>query len=89
MLHLVDDISDYRNMNQQTFNLAKSHCGDLLIDLAIILIDEIDTLDDRDEINDGESRYNQERSIHKRAHEFLAVLHHYQIHFKNRSGPSG
>ena len=91
MVHLVGNTPNYSQMNQQIFNIAKSQCNKLLLIFSEDVINEIDLLDDPDPDMeyDPDVAYDFQLRFIRRVHEFIGILHHYQIHFKNRSGPSG
>ena len=95
-VQLVTGTIEYSLMDRDQFNIAKGRCRDLLITWGERYIDEVHLLDDRQEMQGtaggnttGQNIRQQVKLVKRVAHEFLGILHHYQIHFKNRSGPNG
>jgi len=86
ILHLIDRNDTYKIMSVPDFNLAKSNCRILLETYASTFKSELDELSSSDMTLDNRDRAinSQLSEIHKVAHEFLAILHHYQIHFSNK-----
>ena len=89
ILHLVNSHSQYKDMSPELFNTAKANCIYLLREYATVFLQETELLSDSDmeEGNREQAIDTQLTEVHKVAHEFLAILHHYQIHFSHRNGP--
>jgi len=86
ILHLVENNTSYTRMPITDFDLAKLNCRTLLHTYASTFISEVEELSSPDMTIGNRDRAIdlQLTEVHKVAHEFLAILHHYQIHFSNR-----
>lgn len=83
MPHLLSENRTYGRMTADQFNLARQNLINLMQEYATSLGDRLDELNDAEpyEVDYTLSQY------YKAVHEFLGLLHHYQMHFSNRTGP--
>lgn len=85
MLHLIYVANRrapgvYSRISPELFLLAKERCEELLYDYANTFVNWRELMDDP-------SEQGQEDQFYRAAHEFLAILHHYQLHFLDRHSP--
>ena len=98
MLNVVPNTRSYGNMSQESFDIARRNCLDLLhryagmydtarqnFELWNNVIPSSDS--DFELESENDFTFNPEAIYYRTCHEFLAILHHYQIHFSNRTSP--
>ena len=81
-VHVFDSDVGYDQLCQEDFNTAKENCVELLLEHGETFINEVSTIQDLEEPEEQVSN-----DVSKATHEYLAILHHYQIHFRNRNSP--
>jgi len=82
IVNLLEGNKHYSTLSQRGFTTAKHRCMTLLKEKAEILENT------RKLANDPEVAGNYIALLAKDTHEYLAVVHHYQLYFKCRTNPS-